>query len=331
MTKAAEPGKSSEAQLAIGLSLARSGRHAEAIAELMRYFAMGANDAAAHDALAQSALHCPDSVPGRLQGSLTLVRKDKAAMARLPAAALASPPPEEGKKRIIAFSLFGSDPRYLRGALHNVLAARDHYSGWTCRFHADPSVDKALIAALRGEGAEIIMDESGDDDLRYRLCRRFIVADDPEVGRFLVRDCDSVVGPREAAAVDAWIRSGKHFHAMRDWWTHTDLIFAGMWGGVAGMLPSAAEAIAEYRRMTPDGPNWDQRFLGWHVWPLVRDDILVHDRLFSAHATQPFPTPAPAGLEHVGQNEFVANRAGQARLLARFAEQVPALGLRHRA
>ena len=331
MTDLPEPEKTAAAQLAFGLSLARSGEHSEAIAELMRYFAMGASNPAAYDALAQCALNCPDSSPGRLQGSLTLERKDKAALAaRDPAAELASPPPLENKRQIIAFTLFGSDPRYSRGALHNVLAARDHYPDWTCRFYADASVDEALLEALRGEGAEVIMDKTSDGDLRHRLCRRFLVADDTQVGRFLVRDCDSVVAPREAAAVAAWIQSDKQFHAMRDWWTHTDLIFAGMWGGVAGMLPSMAEAIAEYRRMTPDGPNWDQRFLGWHVWPLVRDDILVHDRLFSGHATQAFPTPTPPGLEHVGHNEFVANRAGQAQLLAKFADRIPALGLKLR-
>jgi hypothetical protein len=331
MTDAPEPANTPEAQLALGLSLARSGQHAEAIAELMRYFAMGAGDPAAYDALAQSALHCPNSLPGRLQGSITLARKDKAAMAGRGTAALADPLPQDSKSQVIAFTLFGSDPRYLRGALHNVLAARDHYPAWSCRFYVDSSVDSAFLDVLAGEGAEIVMDESGDTDFRYRLCRRFLVADDADVGRFLVRDCDSVVGPREAAAVAAWIESGKHFHAMRDWWTHTDLMFAGMWGGFAGILPSMAEAIAEYRRMTPDGPNWDQRFLGWHVWPLVRHDILVHDRLFSAHATQPFPTPTPPGLEHVGQNEFVASRAAQAQLLAPFVARVPALGLNFRA
>lgn len=151
--------KSADEQLALGLSLAQAGRHAEAIAELMRYFAMGAGNPAAYDALAQSALHCPDSIPGRLQGSLSLARKDKAAMAGRQAVARARPP-QEGKKRIIAFTLFGSDPRYLRGALHNVLAARAFYPGWTCRFYVDTSVDEALIEALRSEGAEIVKDES---------------------------------------------------------------------------------------------------------------------------------------------------------------------------
>lgn len=331
MTDAPEPVGTVEEQLALGLSLARGGDHCQAIAELMRYFAFGGSDGAAFDALAQSALNCPESIPGRLCGSLILARKDKAALAARPASPLAEPVLVAGKKQVIAFTLFGSDPRYLRGALHNVLAARDHYPGWTCRFYADASVDEALLGALRDEGAEVIADEIGNDDVRYRLCRRFLVADDPAVGRFLVRDCDSVVGAREAAAVDAWMRSGKPFHAMRDWWTHTDLMFAGMWGGIAGMLPNFAAALADFLALTPDGPNWDQRFLGWHVWSSVREQILVHDRLFNGQATEPFPTPSPPGLEHVGQNQFVADRAGQARLLARFADRIPALGLRVRA
>ena len=51
------------------------------------------------------------------------------------------------------------------------------------------------------EGAELVHDPSGDTDIRHLLCRRFLVSDDPDVGCFMVRDCDSVIGEREASAV----------------------------------------------------------------------------------------------------------------------------------
>jgi hypothetical protein len=41
---------------------------------------------------------------------------------------------------------------------------------------------------------------------------RFLVADDPSVDRFIVRDADSRLNPRDALAVAEWVRSGTALH-----------------------------------------------------------------------------------------------------------------------
>lgn len=71
----------------------------------------------------------------------------------------------------------------------------------------------------------------------HRLFWCFLVSDDPTVSHFLCRDAFSRLNSREKAAVDAWIASGLPFHAMRDHIMHTDPMLAGMWGGLAGVLP----------------------------------------------------------------------------------------------
>ena len=38
---------------------------------------------------------------------------------------------------------------------------------------------------------------------------RFRVAEDDTVRRFLVRDCDAVINPREQAAVEEWLSSDR--------------------------------------------------------------------------------------------------------------------------
>ena len=48
---------------------------------------------------------------------------------------------------------------------------------------------------------------------------------------------------------------------MRDWWTHTDLVLAGMWGGVAGVLPDLRTMFNKYRSRHAETPHWDQWFL----------------------------------------------------------------------
>jgi tetratricopeptide (TPR) repeat protein len=313
--------------LSLGSSYNRWGKHQLAIPLLNRFMALGHIDASAFDALASSNAALGDFTRARLMGTLALGEKDALTKSRHGTPALDPAGDVDKRRKIIAFTLFGSHPRYLRGALQNVVAARSLYSGWTCRFYADSSVDETFLKVVAEEGAEVVLDDSGNQDVRHRLTRRFLVSDDPEVGHFLVRDCDSVVGPREAAAVAKWLESGLPFHAMRDWYTHTDPLLAGLWGGVAGVYPDMAAAIAAFTESTPLNTNWDQYFLRDQVWPAVRDHIMVHDRYFSAHRAQPFPTPTPPGQEHVGQNEYAHDKAAQAAALAPFAERIPALAL----
>ena len=183
-----------------------------------------------------------------------------------------------------------------------------------------------MLDALEGAGSELIFEE-GEPSNRHRLTRRFLVADDPAVGRYLVRDCDSLVNAREAAAVSAWTDGGKPFHVMRDWWTHTDPILAGMWDGLGGVLPPIAPMIEAYRSKEIETPNWDQWFLRDRIWPSIREATLVHDRLFTTEGSLPFPGIMPAGNLHVGQNEFAVRKAEQAAELARFRSSVPSLKL----
>src|SRR5690606_10474457 len=111
---------------------------------------------------------------------------------------------EQGEKQaVIAFSLWGVQPRYLRGALDTVLAAAYLYPGWRVRVYVDGSVPQGFLACLQEHGAEIKVQPDGQSQ-RQRLCWRFQVANDPGVGRFLVRDADSVLNLRERLAVDDW-------------------------------------------------------------------------------------------------------------------------------
>ena len=231
-----------------------------------------------------------------------------------------------GKRDVIAFSLWGNDARYLRGALDNALAAPAIYPGWSLRFYVDESVPAELRAALARLGADVVLERPGQET-RRKLAWRFQVANDPTVGRFLVRDADSVLSLRERVAVDAWIASDRWFHAMRDWWTHTDLVLAGMWGGVAGVLPPLMDLLDAYRPRAMETLNIDQWFLRDSVWRYLRQSCLVHDRIFSPPGTTRFPGTPPEGGVHVGQNAFAADRAGQAGRLGHWLPVLECLRL----
>ncbi|MGQ4866886.1 tetratricopeptide repeat protein [Aeromonas caviae] len=209
-------------------------------------------------------------------------------------------------------------------SLDNVLAAAYLYPGWRVRFYVDASVPGELLTCLREHGAEVRMQPDGQS-LRQRLCWRFQVANDPGVGRFLVRDADSVLNLRERLAVDDWLASGRWFHIMRDWWSHTDLVLAGMWGGVAGVLPPLQPLLEGYQSRTMETPNIDQWFLRDCLWRYLRQSALIHDRCFAPAGVVPWPQPAPAGNEHVGQDLFRAQGEKQAARLAPWIARVSCL------
>ena len=67
--------------------------------------------------------------------------------------------PSSGEKRVIAYALFGSDPKYLTGANRNAELVGTYYPGWSTRFYCDNSVPSKAIDELRMRGAEVFVDE----------------------------------------------------------------------------------------------------------------------------------------------------------------------------
>lgn len=233
-------------------------------------------------------------------------------------------PGRERRRDVIAFSLWGANPRYLCGALRNTLLISDLYPGWQARFYLDETVPEEIRTLLAQLGADCRL-MPPCQSLRQRLCWRFHVANDATAGRFLVRDCDSVVNQREVAAVAEWLASEKWFHAMRDWWTHTDPLLAGMWGGIAGVLPELQPLVDSYTPASKETANVDQWFLRDVLWGNIRPLSLIHDRCFRSEGSRSWPTPNPDGDRHVGQNESAVNRKEQARWLGAWLNRYPSL------
>jgi hypothetical protein len=316
-----------DVQLNLGVCLSRLGEVEAAAAVYVAMAARHPDSPAVWDGLASALYRLNRVDEARDAGSRALRLKD----ARACAAPIVHPPDhpaaaeaERSSKRVIAFSLWGDAPRFLRGALHNALAIPEAYPGWTGRFYVDASVPAPVIEALAGMGCEVVMKAEGQS-LLQKLAWRFEVCNERGLSRFLVRDADSVVGAREARAVGEWERSGRRFHVMRDWWTHTDLVLAGMWGGVPGHLPEIRAALDAYRSPHAETPSIDQWFLRDRIWPHMRGSCLIHDRLFTLLDSRPFPGETPQGNRHVGQDEFAVRRGEQEALLAAWIRQLPCL------
>ena len=100
------------------------------------------------------------------------------------------------EKRVISFGLYGSKPKYNQGAIRNAELASIYFPGWICRFYATNDVPKATLDRLKELGAEI---ESIPSGMGYAsgMFWRFLVADDPTIDRYIIRDVDSRLNARD--------------------------------------------------------------------------------------------------------------------------------------
>ncbi len=292
-----------------------AGQHKDAIFYAKKSIQLDPNTITPHDTLATSYHHLKKYDEASAAGTASLTLKDKH-YGRLQPLKLPQEKPSlfaADKKRVISYSLWGNSPRYLRGALRNLLLAPDLYPGWELWFWLDDTVPtefQELIIKLGGH----IKKQSAEKSLFHKLSWRFYISDCPDVGYFLVRDADSVLSIREVRAVDEWLNSDNYFHVMRDWWSHTDLILAGMWGGIANILPNIEKLIQEYRPEHVATKNADQWFLRDKIWCYIKSSVFVHDRCF-AHMTPHRWPSQPYNNEHVGYNESAHPDANQEILL----------------
>ncbi len=284
-----------------------------------RALALGSGSPNVYDCLAD-ALHrvgrLDDAVAA---GRAALEAKEKMFAGRVPVATIPKGPPppfdpDRPEQNVIAYTLWGNEPRYLVPLRESVRILPHLFPAWSIRVYHDASVDHHYITDLGQRGVQLRqMILPPGQPAHRRLLWRFEAIRDPSVRRFLIRDADALLNVKERVAVDAWLRSDRYFHAMRDWYTHTDLILAGMWGGVGGVLPSPAELFRASTEWRIENDHIDQDILSDTVWPAVRSSLLIHDGIFTGTlGSVPFPPfgDLPAG-SHIGQNSFVHfNAAG---------------------
>jgi len=212
-------------------------------------------------------------------------------------------------KRVISFSLWGSDPKYTIGAIKNAALAKEIFPEWVCRFYVGKSVPLDIIDKLKKfDNVEIKeMDEEGD---WTGMFWRFYPASEPNVLAMISRDTDSRLSYREKSAVDEWMQSDKGFHIMRDHNGHSAQILGGMWGVKSTILKDMKTFIDEYQK----GNFWqvDQNFLSSKIYPIIENDCLVHDEFFSfnPHA-KPFPMKRTGGYkENKNPYRFIGKSYG---------------------
>ena len=197
--------------------------------------------------------------------------------------------------KLITFSLWGQDPKYLVGALKNAKLAKEIYPDWVCRFYVGQSVPNPVIYQLEEmDNVQVVQrPEFGDWRGMYW---RFEAASESALEAMISRDTDSRLNKREKAAVEAWLSSDKGFHIMRDHPQHGFPVLGGMWGIKGGVLPEMTDLIDGFAQQNTYGT--DYKFFAEAVLPILDEStIMIHDELFDK---VPFPTERN-GLEFVGE------------------------------
>jgi len=221
--------------------------------------------------------------------------------------------------RVISFSLWGGNSTYLEGAFANAKLAELYYPGWELWLYCDDRTDTVIQNALTAYGYKVIP-RAVSSSVYEGLFWRFEPACNCDVGAFVSRDLDSRLNPREQAAVEEWLASGKTLHTMRDHYEHTVPILGGMWG--LRHWPDFRTHIESW--ITRSNLGDDQEFLKSKIWPVLNSDCVAHDRyivdshlstpngpftyrpveFFGPHDIRPFPRHKPLQKEihgdHVG-------------------------------
>ena len=210
-------------------------------------------------------------------------------------------------KKVISFSLWGKNSTYTQGAIINANLAQHFYPEFECWIyvHKD-TVPTEIITELSKIPNVKIIYKSGDlTNLTIKpLMWRFEAIDDPAVELMLSRDTDTRITTREKLAVDEWIKSGAIFHIMRDHPHHDFKILGGMFGTRKLPQMNWGDLIHAYPRI--GDRDYDQKFLEEKIYPLIKNDAIIHTAFHSYEGEKysAFPTPYTDKHEFVGEYIF---------------------------
>lgn len=131
-----------------------------------------------------------------------------------------------GVRRVVAFSVFGLGANmYSTGVVENARLMRGLMPDWECWVYTPGAgevrhrLDKSIRAALDKAGARVVLYSASErKTFSQGVMKRFLVAGDPDVDRFIVRDADARLLLRDREAEDDFEASGRRFHVIYDHW-----------------------------------------------------------------------------------------------------------------
>ena len=179
--------------------------------------------------------------------------------------------------KLISYSLYGTNPKYLRGAIKNSLLAKEFFSEWTSRFYCGSDVPRDVLRELEKLGSQVLLRQQ--DWHSNGMFWRYLAVKDTIYDYTIFRDVDSRFTSRDVDAITQWIESKRSFHIVRDHPFHMTPIL----GGLFGLTNSPTLRFLPWNKCRHYGTNMgeDQKFLTKWIYPQLNfGDVLVHDNFF---------------------------------------------------
>ena len=300
-------------QKALIATLSNMKRYEETITQAFQYIVRYGEDLTMLDALKIAYFYTGKVEEAIRYGQRALELRDEEARRVPTTAKMIEPSGPPSGRNVISFSLWGATPFYCYGAMINLILSPTVYPGWTCRFYVDASVPRACIDFLADNGADVRKIE--DEYPGVGLFQRFLVMNDPTVGRFLVRDCDARLSVAEADLVEQWINSSYPFHVVRDHVLHNELMIGCLWAGRTDCGINIVELMRRYFAGVPTARyGHDQFMLGRQLWPLIRSRCLVHDKYYRLPGVHTVALRDPKSHFGAGRQNLAAVLAEAERL-----------------
>ena len=195
------------------------------------------------------------------------------------------------KKYVISFCLYGSESKYILGAIENIKIAKKIFPEWEVYFYVSKKISTEIINDLKFLGANVIAMSypEGPTAMLWRW-KAFLEPDNDIV---IIRDCDSRLSERDKLAVYEWIKSDKILHIMRDHPLHTGFIMGGMWGARAKKIANEMRFLDNASTFKNDNKNYgyDQILLEKIIYPLFINEAFIHDEYtYLSSNSKSFPT-----------------------------------------
>jgi hypothetical protein len=204
---------------------------------------------------------------------------------------------------LVSISLYGTNPKYLFGAIENARRIAESLPGWTLRVYCGNDVPAVVISNLRSNGCQIEM--QNDFWHPNGMFWRYLPLGEPGIDRVIFRDADSRIDKRERDCIEQWTLSDYAAHIIRDHPFHQTPILGGLWG-----ISNKNLNLLEFWRLAAKyNSNFseDQRFLANHVYPSIRNDCLVHDQFFAFEPRRVRIFPAVSSESYMGESYSETN------------------------
>lgn len=170
--------------------------------------------------------------------------------------------------KIISYSLWGNNPKYIIGAQKNIELAKKFFPDWKVRIYISTNTNFNYDS----DNLEVIY--KTETQSQEGTFWRFESCDSDDI--VIIRDLDDRLSYRHKFVVDEWLDSDKNIHIIRDHPNHVYPIMAGLWGCRNGILKGLTNLIKNWENK--DYYTTDQNFLSNVLYnDYILQRAIIHD------------------------------------------------------